>query len=259
MVDRDSIQKALEVCPYQNLYELVNEPNPQIAVIKVSKQSQNNILAESMPHQQESLTSDEKVLACHLIASPFVPYKERGEQLNFSMRRNEKARDGLISREMVKVISLGRSLFLAPTEKLYQFTGTTSPYKRCVSVEHSFSVLFTEYCIAADPMIQKTAVEVPVDNTGRTIDCVSYLKDGNRTAWEVTLNCTNNVASNAAKLKDKGFSKIIFVCRDHNIRKSVQAIIDGAGFDPDFRSTIDTALFGDMFNKRKKLQTRTRK
>ena len=252
MLDKQTIEKALKVIPYQNLYELANVSNEESndsSKVDVTR----NVKDTSNPQStnQPELTEDERILGMHLVTSPYISYKQRGIQLKLSMRKLANAKEGLVSKEMVKEIWIGRKLFLAPTEKYYKYVNFTSPYKRCVSIDHAFSVLLAKYCFEIDVTVQKTAIEVPIGVSGQTVDGVSYLKNGSRIAWEVTLNCTN-ITSNAAKLKGKGFSKIIFICRDHNIKKSVTALINNAGFDPEFNSIIEVILFGDLLKKIKK-------
>lgn len=255
MLNNNIIKKALEVWPHQSLYDLanaapektLNSQNP------VAKPVDNNCPASNMPPQC-TVFEDENMLGCNIVTSLYVPYKQRGLQLKFSMRRLEKAKEGLISKELAKEIWIGRNLFLAPTEKLYQHLSTTSPYKRNVSIEHSFSVLFAQWCIEADPLVQKTAIEVPIDGLGRTGDLIAYLKNGDRHLYEITLN-NSNCASNAAKVRGKGFSRIIFVCRDHHIRKSTQTILSDAGFEPEFFSTIECILFSDLIREKKGFET----
>lgn len=244
MLNNETIKKALEVWPHQSLYYLANTAHEKN--LNSQSSAANNCSDSDIPPQCAA-SDDENLLGCNIVTSLYIPYKQRGIQLNFSMRRLKKVTEELVSKEMIKEVHIGKNIFLAPTEKLFRHIGIVSPYKRCVSVDHSFAVLFAQYCIKADPMVQKTDIEVPVGNSGRTIDCVSYLKNGDRLAWEVTLN-SSNVASNAAKTKDKGFSKIIFVCCDHNIRKSVKTIIDDAGFEPDFYSKIEYMLFSDLIH-----------
>ena len=256
MVDLQQIKKALEVWPYESLYDLANAaPEKTLNSQNSAAKPADNKCPDSDTPPQCAVVEDENLLGCNIVTSPYTPYKQRGLQLKFSMRRLEKATEGLVSKEMIKELQIGRNVFLAPTEKLYQHLSVASPYKRNVSIEHSFSVLFAQWCIEADLLVQKTAIEVPVDTSGHTIDCVSYLKNGNRLAWEITFNCTNNVASHAAKLKGKGFSKIIFVCRDHHIRKSTQTILSDAGFEPEFFSTIECMLFSDLIREKKGFET----
>jgi hypothetical protein len=253
MLDKETIKMALEVWPYQNLYDIANAVSEKVSepAVRPKRVDIDSPVKDVLP--KDLLSEDERILGYHIVTSLFIPYKQRGIQLKFSMRRLEKTWNSLVAKEMAKEIEIGRNLFMVPTEKLYEYLVIGSPYKRGASIEHAFCVLFVQHCIEADPAVQKTAIEVPTDNRGSAIDCVSYLKNGDRIAWEVTVNCTDNIASHATKLRGKGFSSIIFACRDHHIRKSVNTIIDDAGFDPDFRSTIDTALFGDLFKKRKKL------
>jgi len=249
------IKKALEVTPYENLYELANAASEETSPQKpkksaggpASKKTENT----NQP-KEDTFSKNANLLACHVVSSIDITYRRRGELLKLSMRKLGLAKEELVSKEMVMELEIGRGLFLAPTEKLYQYLGLICPYKRNVSVEHSFMTLLAQLCIETDPLVRKSRIEVPAGNIGHTIDMVSYQTNGARVAWEITCNCKSNVASHAAKLKGKGFFRIVFVCRDHNIRKSVQTILASAGFEPEFYSTIECVLLGDLINKKKK-------
>ena len=249
------IKKALEVIPYENLYELANSVSEEA----MSQQAQKTVekpvpkKTENTSHPKEdTLSKDANLLACHVASSINITYKQRGILLKLSMRKLGQAKEELVSKEMVRELDIGKGLFLAPTEKLYQYLGLICPYKRNVSIEHSFMTLLAQLCIESDPLVQKSRIEVPVGDSGRTIDIVSYLTNGERIAWEITSSCKSNVASNAANLKGKGFSKIVFICRDHHIRKSVQIILADACFEPEFHSIIECTLLGDLITKKKK-------
>lgn len=248
------IKKALKVTPYESLYELANaaseETSPQQAQKTAEKPVPKKI--ENINHPKEyALTKNANLLACHVVSSLDTTYKRRGELLKLSMRMLGPAKEELVSKKMILELKIGRGLFLAPTEKLYQYLGLICPYKRNVSIEHSFMTLLTQLCVETNQLVRKSCIEVPVGSSGCTIDIVSYQTNGARVAWEITCSCKSNIASHAAKLKDKGFFRIVFVCRDHNIRKFVQTILGDAGFEPEFYSTIECVLLGDLINKKK--------
>ena len=107
-------------------------------------------------------------------------------------------------------------------------------------------------------MVRKTAIEMPVGNQNCTGDMIAYMKNGDRYIYEITCN-SSNVCSNASKFKGKGFTKIIFLCRDHNMRESVRAILNGAGYEPDFLSTLECTIFSVLIHKNKKINRKEEK
>jgi len=227
MVDLIKIKKALQIEPHTNLYELANSTtekstgNPGV----VAKPTDDSINTQP----QNLISANAKPLAYDIATLLDSTYRQRGQRLKFSMRQLGKAKEELISEELAIEIWIGKTLFLAPTEKLYKHLGLLSPYKRNVSIEHSFLTLVAQSLIEADPAIQKT----------------------------VTLS-SSNVSQNAAKLCNKGFSKITFICRDDQLRQSVSKILRDDDFEPDFFSIIECTIFSVLMRNRKTLDRRTK-
>lgn len=248
MADIVTIKKALLIEPYTSLYDIANTASPKPA-------NSPNVIAEPIdaianPQEQDLISADAKPLAFDIANCLDSTYRSRSERLKFSMRRINKAKEELVSKELAIEVWIGKTLFLAPTEKLYQHLGLLSPYKRNVSVEHSFLTLVAKSLIEANPAVQKTAIEVPIGDTGSTVDLVAYLKNGQRHAYEITLS-TSNIGQNAAKLHDKGFSKITFICRDDQLRQAVSKMLCDAGFEPDFFSHIECTIFSGLMRNSK--------
>jgi len=255
MVDLIKIKKALQIEPHTNLYELANSTtekstgNPGV----VAKPTDDSINTQP----QNLISANAKPLAYDIATLLDSTYRQRGQRLKFSMRQLGKAKEELISEELAIEIWIGKTLFLAPTEKLYKHLGLLSPYKRNVSIEHSFLTLVAQSLIEADPAIQKTVTEVAIGNSGSTVDLVAYFKNGQRQAFEITLS-SSNVSQNAAKLCNKGFSKTTFICRDDQLRQSVSKILRDDDFEPDFFSIIECTIFSVLMRNRKTLDRRTK-
>lgn len=231
MDNRLAIQKALEITPHQSLFDLARA---EVATpIETPKTSVNVSEATTNDTETIALSGDATMLAYDMAQIPTSIYRDTGGRLGISNRRLGKARDELVSLQMALEVWIGGSLYMAPTEQLFIHLRLESPYKRNVSTEHSFLSLVTEKLIRVNPLIQKTAIESPLGTEGRTGDLIAYLKNGGRWAYEITLS-SSNVAANAAKLLNKGFSKIVFVCRDDQLRRSVQTILRDVGFEPEF-------------------------
>ncbi|MCF7955171.1 MAG: hypothetical protein K9M75_05160 [Phycisphaerae bacterium] len=245
---------ALEVIPHESLQELAYVKE-ELQEKRLAKTVKAEITDDLQMEDQLVLTPDATALAYDIIHTFASVYKERGGRLGFSVRRLSKAKEELIENQLAMEIWSGKALFLAPTERLYSHLKMLSPYKRNVSLEHSFRSLLTEQLIKGYLHIHKTGIEVPVGTTGSTVDLVAYLKNGGRWAYEITLS-SSNVTENAAKLRNKGFSKIIFVCRDDQLRRSVQTILRDAGFEPDFFATIECTIFSVLMKKHKRSTTK---
>lgn len=255
MADLITIKRALQVEPHTSLYELANPTDDKPAGSpKVSSEPVNN--GPSLK-KQDLISSDAKALAFDIVAYFDSTYRQRGQRLKYSGRQLSKAKEELVSKEFAIEVWIGKTLFLAPTEKLYQHLELCSPYKRNVSTKHSFLTLVAQQLIEADSAVQKTAIEVAVGSTGSTVDLVAYLKSGQRQAFEITLS-SSNIGQNAAKLHNKGFSKITFICRDNQLRQSVSKILHDAGFEPDFFSNIECTIFSALMRNRKTSSRRTK-
>ena len=255
MVNLIKIKKALQIEPYTNLYDLANatrrKPTENPEVIEKPTDNSTNTQPQAL------ISADTKPLAYDITTLLDSTYRQRGERLKFSMRQLSKAKEELISEDLAIEVWIGKTLFLAPTEKLYKHLGLLSPYKRNVSIEHSFLTLVAQSLIEADTAIRKTVTEVAISNSGSTVDLVAYFKNGQRQAFEITLS-SSNVSQNAAKLCNKGFSKITFICCDDQLRQSVSKILRDDGFEPDFFSIIECTIFSVLMRNRKTLGRRTK-
>jgi len=249
MDKRLTIQKALEIIPYKSLFDLACEEEKKPA--KPSRTPVKTSSPDPSVTPEIMLSQNATMLAYDMAQIPASTYRDTGGRLGLSNRRLGKARDELVSLQMALEVWVGGSLYLAPTEQLYERLSLESPYKRNVSTEHSFLSLVTEKLIQIDPLIQKTVIEVPTGNIGCTVDLMAYLKNGGRWSFEITLSCSN-VAANAAKLRNKGFSKIVFVCRDDQLRRSVQTILRDVGFEPEFFALIECTIFSVLMKAYKR-------
>ncbi|NQV34149.1 MAG: hypothetical protein HQ515_15760 [Phycisphaeraceae bacterium] len=83
-----------------------------------------------------------------------------------------------------------------------------------------------------DPNLAKVQMETPIGSKGATIDVTTADKSGVMTAYEITLS-TSNLLSNAAKLQDTAYTKIVWLCRDAATAKAVQAYFNKSTSLPD--------------------------
>jgi hypothetical protein len=198
-----------------------------------------------------------KTLSYDIVTYLDSQFSERQHRLNLSARQMENAKTELFSQKLIKEIWLGKSLFLVPTPALYTVMGFESPYdKRNISDIHSFLVVLAEKLIEPNPLVKYTRREVPLGDSNFSVDLISYLKSGERLAYEVVHRSITNVAALAARLEGKGFSQVVFVATDYNTKERVWGSIRNAGFDQDFLSTIRCIIFSTLIRQKKQMTLR---
>lgn len=253
MAKNSYIEKALHFESWESLQQsgTLGNAEPQ------KNNKQKKACQTSTPVGQAELlglSPEAKVLGLNCVSRIPYQFTERLKQTNLSVRQLEKAKQELVNKQLIKEVFLGKNLFMAPTEKLFLLFGMESPYKRNTWELHSFLVLLAAELIKTDPLIEYARREVSIGDSSSTIDIVSLAKKGQRRAWEIVHHCSENIYANAAKLQGKGFSQIIFLCSDYNIRQAVWAKIRNAGFDPDFYSIIRCTIFSSLIRQRKEMK-----
>jgi len=245
------MQKALEFEPYENLVDLVDAASKQQApTVSDSVEAPAPVTACVSGTGYAQIPPFAQSLAMDVATYPTSAYKPRGLRLKLSMRQLAKAKEALIAGGFVKEIAVEKFLFLAGTDKLYQALQMQLIYRRNVSLEHSFLELLAKHRLQADPMVQKVGIEVPVGTRGASVDLVATLKNGDRWAFEITCSL-NNIAANAAKLQGQAFYRVIFLCRNHQVRDAAAAILRNAGFDSDFSAKTDCILLSALIRQQK--------
>ncbi len=167
----------------------------------------------------------------------------------YDIAKREAVQNGLLIES-----KCGQSLYLIPTQKAYDKYGIMNPYKRAISLEHSFYVGLAAQTLKQIPCIY-IRTEVPIGNKGATIDLTTADKSGNLTAYEITIS-TSNLSSNASKLQDSAYQKIIWLCRDADTAKAVRSYFNKCqSLPPELISKFEIEFFSKWitkFNKRKK-------
>lgn len=244
------IEKALQVTPWIGLFNVFeSQLFPGMKTISVHKNPVATSTAK--PAFSSDLTYDENLLAYDVITYLDSQFHERQKRLNLSVRKVEDAKSSLVNKGLIKEIWLGKSLFLAPTEKLYKIMGLESPYsKRNISDVHSFSVLLAKRLIQENPLVKSVKDEVFLGDSNSTLDLLALMIDGQRQAYEITLSLSN-VCANVSKLKNKNFSQIWLVAKDYNTKEGCWALLRNAGFDSDFLSRIHCTMFSTLIKQRK--------
>jgi len=205
---------------------------------------------------QAPLPVKEMVLALDIVTFLASTYRERLKRIDSSVSELQETRRDLVNKRLIKEVWLGKVLLLAPTAELYAILGMKSPYRRNVCDFHSFLILVAAKLIEPSPVVKYVKPEVSLGDSSSTVDLIAYLKDGNRWAYEIIHKSVTNVSANAAKLQGKGFSQMVFLCTDFNIKQRVWALIRNAGFAPEFLSTVRCTIFSSLFRQRKQLKLR---
>lgn len=247
------IQKALKTIAHSNLYELVHA-----AVKKGENPVVSGSTSKTLAPQQSALlplncSEHARALGYHLTTNNISTYKATGLGLKFSMRQLGDATEELVCNEFVKRVWVGKSLFLAPTEKLYKALGLSCPYKRNVSVEHSFLILLLSKLLETNPLVQRVEIEVPIGVLNYTSDLGVWMKNGDLIAYELVLSCSNVAKTLAKYEQNKQYIEICFVCRDHQMRDSVWTILRDAGFAPDLFSKVRCTIISALMRQNKNL------
>jgi len=206
-----------------------------------------------VPERKISLSREGNRLACDVLTYPFDQCTPRCQRLDLSGREFVRARAELEQKILIRVISIGRALYLVPMFDLYaKFGQDPPPQKRSLSLEHSFAVQLAAYLVRHQPLVSRVDTEVPVGSSGATVDLVAHTRDGARIAYEITLSL-GNVVSNAAKCRDKGFAEIVFLCRNTQIKQGAWAQLREAGLPPELYGRCRVVLFSKLTARKKAL------
>lgn len=165
-----------------------------------------------------SSSVDKLLLDC--IHYPFDKAKDHAQRMD-SFREYEAAKTEAVQNGLLIASQCGKPIYLIATQKAYDKFNVINPYKRATSIEHAF------YVRLAAGILKKVSglsvhTETPIGKKGATIDMTCSDKSGNITAYEITLS-TSNLSSNASKLQDTAYEKIVWLCRDADTTKSVKA------------------------------------
>jgi hypothetical protein len=176
----------------------------------------------------------------------------RIKRLRISARAFENAKHEGCEKGFIIESDNGQTKYLIPTRKTFEALNMPCPYKRDVSIDHSFRVGLGCFLLEKDPRYKSVFSELKRGKEGRTSDIVTVAHNGTREAWEVTCS-TSNILSNAAKYKGTDFVRVVFLCRDHKLREAVKACCREGGLDPDLLAKIDYMHFSQLLRRQRKL------
>lgn len=186
------------------------------------------------------------------ICYPYHSVSARVKRLGLSGRAFENGEHNGCERDLLIKSASGQTIYLIPTEKTFQAYGESSPYKRNVSIEHSFYVGLGCFLLAKDPQNKSVRPEVPIGKSGASSDIVTVAHNGTLNGWEVTLS-TTNILSNAAKYANTSFAKIFFLCRNWKLNEAVKAYCRESGLDPELLAKLEFTHFSALLLRQRKL------
>lgn len=243
----------LKTEPYENLFELIStqrssqgqRPRP-VGRPSTSTASEET---EAAPEPSQDLAISQRILGMDIVTFMTSTVRQRQKRLGLSARQIEKDKDGLLNKDLIKEVWLGKNLMLAPTESLYRLLGMDCPYKRNAYDVHSYLVLLAAKLIEPDPQVKHVKTEVAIGDSSATVDLIVYRKEGGRWAYEIVHRSITNVSALAARLQDKGFAHICFLSTDFNVKERVQTSLRNAGFDADFLATVGCDIFSTLLRQ----------
>lgn len=200
---------------------------------------------QSKPIAPQNLGQDATALGLDLIPYPYDESIVRQKRLGLSSRKFEDAKRKLEEHHYIWIFPIGRWRFLVAFENLYRLFNI-SPLQELNP--HSFAVNLACHCLRQDPAIDRLQKEGKVGDSNAAVDILVHLKDGFREAYEITLSA-GNVPSNAAKLQNMGFSRIVFLCRDYKILQAAWASLRESGLPQGFLSRVRCILFSTLLKK----------
>ena len=242
---------VIDITSWHSLAEMPQQPVTEATIPSISaKETQNNETAQkeipiSLNNPKVKSSVDKLVLDC--IHYPFDKARDHAEKMD-SFREYDAAKTEAVQNGLLSASLCGKSLYLIPTQTAYDKFVIVNPYQRATSIEHAFYVK-----LAANILKNHSGftvqIETPVGTKGATIDVTTADKSGNMTAYEITLSISN-LSSNASKLQDTAYKKIVWLCRDADTSKAVMAYFNkSTSLPPELTFKFEYVHFSKWISK----------
>jgi hypothetical protein len=215
------VKAPIDITPWHSLAEI---PQPKAAFHDESTDAVTPEKQQPETSKATTIRSDSEKLVYDCITYPFDKVRDRVKRLGLSIRIYESAKNEAVQNGHLIPSSSGKTLYLIPSKIVYEQFGILFPYERSVSVEHGFYVQLAAHVLKKTSSL-KVQIETPVGTKGATIDIATVDESGEMAAYEITLS-TSNLLSNAAKLQDTAYTKIVWLCRDEKTAKAVKAFFN---------------------------------
>ena len=187
-----------------------------------------------------------------ILVYPYSSVSIRIRRLGISARAYEQAKNKGCEKGFIIQSRAGQTTYLIATKKSFEAFNMPYPYKRAVSVEHSYYVGLGVFLLSKDPSNRDVQAEMPLGSSGAASDIVTVGHNSTRSGYEVTLT-TTNVLSNATKYEHTDFVAIYFLCRDYKLKEAVRACCREGGLSPDLIARLEYTHVSALLRRQRKL------
>ena len=231
------------IIPWHSLTEIPQKETEQVSETP-----------ETIKNEQPTVKSSVDKLIWDCINYPNDKVTGHIARLDFSVRVYETVKNAAIQDGYLLHSMSGKSVYLIATPKAYDKFNLPCPYERNASLEHSFYVQLAAHILKKDTMLSKVQPETPIGSKGAAIDVTTIDKSGKMTAYEITLS-TSNLLTNAAKLQDTAYEKIVWLCKDAATANAVKSYFNKSSALPEDLTAkfeyLHFSKFSSQIKKRK--------
>jgi len=199
----------------------------------------------------DGLTPQTKTLLWDCIYYPYSSVSARMKRLSIFGRVFDNSKRQACENGLLLESSAGATKYLIAAKTLYDIYNTPCPYKRGISIEHSFYCGLACFLLKKDPQYKSVCPEAPIGTTGQTSDIRTITHGGHLEAWEICLS-TTHLFLNATKYQNTAFSKIMFLARNYELSTAIKGFIKASGLDPDLMAKIEYMHFSKLLNRQRK-------
>ncbi len=212
--------------------------------------SETPVAPQTIKNEQSAIKSSVDKLVWDCLNYPCDKVRGHIERLGLSVRIYEAAKNAAIQDGYLLHSMSGKSVYLIATPKTYERFNLPCPYERNTSIEHAFYVNLTGHMLKRYTDL-KVRPETPIGSKGATIDVTTIDKSGKMTAYEITIS-TSNLLTNAAKLQDTAYEKIVWLCKDAATAKAVKSYFNKSSALPEDLAAKFKYLHFSKFNSQLK-------
>ena len=244
--------QQLGIEPWHHLADIPTQP---VDITETQSQLQEKVQASEQPAIHPVLAGISPVtrkLLWDCVCYPYHSVSTRIKRLGFSGRAFQNAKLEGCEKGLIIESSAGQTVYLIATKKTFEAFSEPLPYKRNVSIEHSFYVGLGCFLLEKDPQNKSVRSEVPIGKYGAASDIVTLAHNGIIEGWEVTLT-TSNILSNVTKYANTSYAKITFLCRNWKLSEAVKAYCRQSGLDSELLARVEYTHFGALLRRQREL------
>lgn len=248
-----------EKSPIKKWHSLTEKPergkggsSETTAIVKANSDAKKAAVHQSLHPALQGVGPVLIKLLWDILCYPYSSVSVRIKRLGISARAFENAKREGCEKGLLIETANGQTTYLITTEKAFEAFNMPCPYKRNVSIQHSFRVMLLQFLLSKDPCYRKVFVEYPLNQRGSTGDVVTLCHDGSKESWEVTIS-TTNIISNLQKYETTSFVKIVFVTPGYRLKEAVKSTILGAGLSSDLLARVEFRHFSQLLRRQRKL------